>query len=159
MLAYRMGGQFEIQSAVDHWHIMIRILKRIGVRAIRKYMFKGRIIWPGSLFIDPKVIQHRRIEYPTSVAAYLPSPYTIPAYVEMDHGLTLRLQALARLSDDVSITPDAGMIANEIRERLDTQARDSRRRYGPRATPARGYISGLERLESLPVGREHRPRE
>jgi hypothetical protein len=157
MLAYRMGGQFEIQSAFDHWHIFLRILKRLGVRGIKKYIFDGRIIWPGSLFVDPKVAQHNRIEYPPYSGQ--PSPYTIPAYVEMDRKLTLRLQALARLSDDASFAADFGTISNVIRERLDVRARDLHRGDSSRHVPARGYLVNLEKLESLPGGREHRARK
>jgi hypothetical protein len=141
VLAYRMGGQFEIQSAFDHWHVLLRILKRVGVQAIRKYMFDDRIIWPGSLFIDPKLAQHNRIDYPTdSAAAPQSSPYTMPAYVEMDRKLTSRLQALVRLSD-------AGRVVDTIQRRTDQTARGLRRRGdSPWGTSAKGYFSSFERL-------------
>ncbi len=31
MLGFRMGGQFEVQDASDHWHPLVMLMKRLGL--------------------------------------------------------------------------------------------------------------------------------
>ena len=150
MLAYRMGGQFEIQDKYDHWHPLVRLLKWLGVPGIKDQKLDGRIIWPGSLFIDPKVARHRTVAYPAYRAAgRIPSPYTMPAYVEIDRDLTRRLQSFAQLTDPGSITPDADIIAFMTNLFLDSDSKKIRSVQGSLSSGAsvsRGYSAGLEAL-------------
>lgn len=150
VLAYRMGGQFEIQSAFDHWHPLVRIMKWLGLPVVKDLNTNDRIIWPGSLFIDPKIARHRTVVYPPYRAAgRLSSPYYIPAYEEMDRQLTLDLQSLSRISDEGSINPEPDIIAGAIHQYLDTRAQKSRIKDGPYRAGiprSRGYSAGLDQL-------------
>ncbi|MBI5211645.1 MAG: hypothetical protein HY927_16875 [Elusimicrobia bacterium] len=148
MLGLRMGGQFEVQDAFDHWHPLVRLMKRLGLPGAKDQKTDGRIIWPGSLFIDPKVARHEAADYPAyREAGRVSDPYTMPAYVEMDPSLTRDLLALARLSGR-DIAPDKDIITAAILLHLDDRARKSRAKAGyasGAATPT-GYSAGLDRL-------------
>ena len=149
MLAHRMGGQFEIQDKTDRWHPLILIMKRLGIGDAKNQNTDGRIIWPGSLFIDPKIARHESVSFPVfTEAGRLPDPYTMPAYVEMDAALTESLRSAVRLSG--SLRPDEGVIAQMIRTHLDSRAEKSRGKSGYRSGASRstGYSAGLEALLS-----------
>jgi hypothetical protein len=148
MLGYRMGGMFEIQEKEDHFHPLIFVMKKLGMPGAKEQNTEGRIIWPGSLFIDPKVAGHKTAEYGAyREAGKITNPYTVPAYVEMDPALTADVISLARLSGR-DITPDGDLISASITNQLDSRAQKSRskRGYAAGAAPATGYSSGLEDL-------------
>jgi len=148
MLAHRMGNLFEIQSVQDRWHPLVLLMKRLGLGAAKEQKTDGRIIWPGSLFIDPKVALHRQVDYPPFKKVGLASdPYSTAAYVEMDHALTRRLASLLELSDEGSIQPDPELIDQAVRAHLDGRA-NKKSSPGLRsgATLSSGYSAGLEEL-------------
>ncbi len=148
MLAYRMGGQFEIQAAPDHFHPLVLLMKKLGLPGAKDQNTDGRIIWPGSLFIDPKVASHQTADYTEyREVGKITNPYTVAAYVEMDPALTRDIMVLARLSG-LEITPDKGLIAAVLINHLDNRAQKARSKtgYATGAAPATGYSSGLEGL-------------
>ena len=149
MLAHRMGSQFEIQDKPDHWHYLVVILKALGVPGVKDQNTDGRIIWPGSLFVDPKVSLHKSIYYPPfQEVGRIQDPYTVPAYVEMDQALSADLMAYVRLSAGGSITPDPDVISAGIQMYLDSRTDKLRGKRGLRsgANPSTGYSSGLDDL-------------
>ncbi|MEK7858663.1 MAG: hypothetical protein AAB320_05920 [Elusimicrobiota bacterium] len=149
MLAYNMGGQFEIQTYRDMWNPIILLMKRLGIGDAKDQNTDGRIIWPGSLFLDPMVAKHDMARFPEFTAVgRLPDPNTMPAYVEMDPALTKALVAMVRLSSEGSIEPDGGVIDHAIRTHLDRRGDKSRNKNGYRsgASHGSGYSAGLEAL-------------
>lgn len=149
MLAYAMGGQFEIQTYRDMWNPIILLMKRLGIGDAKEQNTDGRIIWPGSLFLDPMVAKHEMARFPEFTAVgRLPDPNTMPAYVEMDNALTRTLVSMVRLSAEGSIEPDAGVIDHAIRTHLDRRGDKSRNKNGYRsgASHGSGYSAGLEAL-------------
>ncbi|MBI5624585.1 MAG: hypothetical protein HY924_12470 [Elusimicrobia bacterium] len=148
MLGWRMGAQFEVQEAYDHFHPLVLLMKKLGLPGAKDQRTDGRIIWPGSLFIDPKVASHQAADYTRyRELGKVTNPYTVPAYVEMDPALTAQIMILARLSGR-DIAPDKDVISAAIVTHLDNRGQKGRAKagYSSGAAPVTGYSAGLDGL-------------
>ncbi len=151
VLAHRIGGGFEIQASEDRWHPIVMLMKKLGLGDAKNQETGGRIIWPGSFFVDPKVGKHETATHPAfNEVGRLPDPYAMPAYVELDRDVTRRLAALLQHSDEGSIDPDEETVFQAVSTRLDARVEKTRRsKSGGRRSggePSTGYSAGLEAL-------------
>ncbi|MFH1725720.1 MAG: hypothetical protein ABII00_14010 [Elusimicrobiota bacterium] len=151
MLAHRLASAFEIQSYFDGWHPIVRVMKAFGSDTAKDQEMDGRIIWPGSLFVDPKIAKHEQVTFPAfKKIGKISDPFTMPAYLEMDPALTQALGALLERSGEGSIEPDADILARRVRAHLAGAREKSKRRdeAGPRSgsQESAGYSRGLEDL-------------
>lgn len=149
VLAYRLGGQFEIQSRFDHWHPLVVVMKRLGIGDAKNQKTQDRIIWPGSLFIDPKIASLKVVNYPPFAGVgRVADPFSLPGYVEMDPVLTAKVASLMHGVAPGSLTMDPDAIAQAIRTHLDNRSSKNRSKSGIRsgANASSGYSAGLEEL-------------
>ncbi|OGS01309.1 MAG: hypothetical protein A3G41_01490 [Elusimicrobia bacterium RIFCSPLOWO2_12_FULL_59_9] len=150
MLAYKLSSLFELQTSFDMWHPLVKLMKKLGVKSAKDQKTGGRIIWPGSLFIDPKVSRHISVDFPDFVeVGKVSNPYSMPAYLERDPELTRKLNALLQLSGEGAIEPEGDWLYNLILFSLDTRAQKGRMNAGgfrSGANPSTGYSAGLLEL-------------
>lgn len=128
VLAYKLGAQFELQWRPDRWHGAALLLKRLGWANARDLRTDLRIVWPGSLFVDPKVGRHEYMELPVQA----PSPEWADS---------------ARWDEDAS---PAGRkdVLEALRRHLPARRDKITGASGWRSgvNPATGYFAALERL-------------
>ncbi len=103
----------------------------------------------GTFVADPKIERHVNVRFPAfTEVGRLPDATTMPAYVELDRGLTRKLATLLSLSDEGSIEPDPDVISAAVRAHLDSRAQKRRSKSGLRsgASQNSGYSAGLDAL-------------
>jgi hypothetical protein len=149
MLAHKMGSGFEVQDKQDHWHPVVTLMKKLGIGGAKDQNMEGRIVWPGSFFLDPKIASHTKVSFEKfTEVGRLADPYTMSAYVETDPALTRRLREVWAAQPGAELEEDA--LFESVRAHLDTRASKSRNKngYASGASESLGYSAGLESLMS-----------
>ncbi|MBI3297624.1 MAG: hypothetical protein HYZ75_05640 [Elusimicrobia bacterium] len=94
---FLVGSQFEMQSKPDMFHPLTYLFKWLGTKNTAGLDMAARMIWPGSLFADDKVAEHRSIDLAGRDGARRADDNTMmQVYAERDPALTERLREVLK---------------------------------------------------------------